>query len=473
MSAGAGTGGMSQAEVDAAIARAGVVTQSDLDRAIAGITIPAGINRADVEDAISGYMRQNPGLSPQDVAQQVGDQLRQLPAYATPADVESAIQGAMTNVATRSDVEKAIQGIQFPAGISRADVTDVISDYMRQNPGLSPEDVAREVGRQLSALPTYATPSDVDAAINRGLTGYATSADVAKAGEDTGRAITGVETRLGDRIDELVRHGATYQQATDQAFQELTGTVSTIAERQAEETAARQAAEEERRRQLNLQLKQQQEQQMLGLGSSLQSKPASVVDPYKATFLTPFIVGGEAPKEFMSPLAAFLKEATGKPFLPERPKKEEPEKTQPLDFFATGENPLQMYEPAQEYTGLFGFRQGGMVPMAQGGTRHGENAHGALRVLEHSGKRRVDYRQGDAVTGIGDGQSDDIPAMLADGEFVIPADVVAALGNGSTKAGSDKLYDMMRNIRRHHRSTGPKDLPPPAKSPLEYIRRTR
>jgi hypothetical protein len=82
---------------------------------------------------------------------------------------------------------------------------------------------------------------------------------------------------------------------------------------------------------------------------------------------------------------------------------------------------------------------------------------------------RVDFRQGDAVTGEGDGQSDDIPAMLADGEFVIPADVVAALGNGSTKAGSDKLYDMMHSIRAEHRSADPKSLPPQAKSPLDYI----
>jgi hypothetical protein len=63
--------------------------------------------------------------------------------------------------------------------------------------------------------------------------------------------------------------------------------------------------------------------------------------------------------------------------------------------------------------------------------------------------------------------------MLADGEFVFPADVVAALGNGSTKAGSDKLYDMMHSIRAHHRSAKPKDLPPPAKkSPLDYIKKT-
>jgi hypothetical protein len=105
-----------------------------------------------------------------------------------------------------------------------------------------------------------------------------------------------------------------------------------------------------------------------------------------------------------------------------------------------------------------------------GGTRYGKYAGGGLPLVAHSGKVRVDYRQGDAVTGAGDGQSDDIPAMLADGEFVIPADVVSALGNGSTKAGSDKLYDMMHSIRKTHRSAKYKDLPPEAKaSPLDYI----
>lgn len=213
------------------------------------------------------------------------------------------------------------------------------------------------------------------------------------------------------------------------------------------------------------------------------SEPAVKTDPYKATFLAPFIVGGEAPKEFKSALSGFLQGAMKGDFLPTRPQ-ERPEEKKPLeaeDFFKgtfayspQAPNSLEVYKPEEEYTGLFNFRSGGMVPlMAQGGTRYGDNAHGALRVLEHSGKHRVDYRQGDAVTGIGDGQSDDIPAMLADGEFVIPADVVAALGNGSTKAGSDKLYEMMHNIRRHHRSTGPKDLPPPAKPPLEYIKRRR
>jgi hypothetical protein len=98
---------------------------------------------------------------------------------------------------------------------------------------------------------------------------------------------------------------------------------------------------------------------------------------------------------------------------------------------------------------------------------------GGLNVIPHSGKMRIDFRRGDAVNGPGDGQSDDIPAMLADGEFVIPADVVSALGNGSTKAGSDALYEMMHSIRARARSAKPKSLPPPAKSPLDYIRKRK
>jgi hypothetical protein len=114
-------------------------------------------------------------------------------------------------------------------------------------------------------------------------------------------------------------------------------------------------------------------------------------------------------------------------------------------------------------------------PLFAGGGSAGPRnyAGGGLNVIHHAGKPRIDFRTGNAVTGPGDGQSDDIPAMLADGEFVFPADVVAALGNGSTKAGSDKLYDMMHSIRAYHRSAKPQDLPPPAKkSPLDYLTKT-
>jgi len=60
------------------------------------------------------------------------------------------------------------------------------------------------------------------------------------------------------------------------------------------------------------------------------------------------------------------------------------------------------------------------------------------------------------LQGDGDGMSDSIKARiggvqearLADGEFVVPADVVSHLGNGSSKAGAKKLYAMMDKIRK-------------------------
>ena len=77
---------------------------------------------------------------------------------------------------------------------------------------------------------------------------------------------------------------------------------------------------------------------------------------------------------------------------------------------------------------------------------------------------------GHYVQGKGDGQSDEIPAMLADGEYVFDADTVAALGNGSSKAGAATLDKMRENIRKHKRSASHKDIPPKAKSPLAYMK---
>jgi hypothetical protein len=54
-----------------------------------------------------------------------------------------------------------------------------------------------------------------------------------------------------------------------------------------------------------------------------------------------------------------------------------------------------------------------------------------------------------AVQGEGDGRSDDIPAVLSDGEYVIDAETVALLGNGSNKAGAAQLDRFRANIRKH------------------------
>lgn len=59
-------------------------------------------------------------------------------------------------------------------------------------------------------------------------------------------------------------------------------------------------------------------------------------------------------------------------------------------------------------------------------------------------------RGGDfAVSGPGDGRSDSIPARLSDGEYVIDAETVALLGNGSPKAGAKRLDAFRVNVRKH------------------------
>lgn len=74
------------------------------------------------------------------------------------------------------------------------------------------------------------------------------------------------------------------------------------------------------------------------------------------------------------------------------------------------------------------------------------------------------------LSGGGDGMSDSIPASiegkqparLADGEFVVPADVVSHIGNGSSKAGAQKLYKMMDRVRMAR--TGKKRQAPEVKT---------
>ena len=73
------------------------------------------------------------------------------------------------------------------------------------------------------------------------------------------------------------------------------------------------------------------------------------------------------------------------------------------------------------------------------------------------------------VTGQGDGTSDSIPAMLANGEFVIPADVVSSLGNGSNDSGAKVLDEFLKTIREHKRKADAKHLPPDSKGALGYL----
>ena len=96
--------------------------------------------------------------------------------------------------------------------------------------------------------------------------------------------------------------------------------------------------------------------------------------------------------------------------------------------------------PEPMYTGgLLGYNEGGMPSQEQG------------------------YFEGQVV-GNGDGQSDEVPfnvdsekvdkALLSPDEYVLAADVVAYIGDGSSNAGADKLDQFMVNVRKQAHGSG-------------------
>jgi hypothetical protein len=140
---------------------------------------------------------------------------------------------------------------------------------------------------------------------------------------------------------------------------------------------------------------------------------------------------------------------------------------------------FQAYEPRRPSpyyrpTGL-GYAAGGMVdPMQQmpngglaaiQGMRDGyapaTTMDGNIPQMAGGGEIGGYSDGGRMLKGPGDGMSDSIPgvignkqpARLADGEFVIPADVVSHLGNGSTDAGAKRLYSMMDQVRKARTGT--------------------
>lgn len=88
--------------------------------------------------------------------------------------------------------------------------------------------------------------------------------------------------------------------------------------------------------------------------------------------------------------------------------------------------------------------------------RGGGYAHGGITSIPYNLGGYAAGGNPRLLRGPGDGMSDNIPATinnrqparLADGEFVVPADVVSHLGNGSTEAGAKKLHEMMNKVRK-------------------------
>jgi hypothetical protein len=75
-----------------------------------------------------------------------------------------------------------------------------------------------------------------------------------------------------------------------------------------------------------------------------------------------------------------------------------------------------------------------------------------------------------AVKGAGTGRSDEIPALLSDGEYVMDAETVAMLGDGSSEAGAKRLDDFRINVRKHKgRNLAKGKFSANAKRPEKYL----
>ena len=122
------------------------------------------------------------------------------------------------------------------------------------------------------------------------------------------------------------------------------------------------------------------------------------------------------------------------------------------------------------------FAEGGLVDLP-GDSMYNANTQGVLPDIEGYARGGIIPLPGGGkiAKGPGGGLDDLIPtsidgrraAALSDGEFVIPADVVSMMGDGSTNAGSKRLYDMVRQVRQVKTGTSKQAGPLPVGKILE------
>lgn len=112
-----------------------------------------------------------------------------------------------------------------------------------------------------------------------------------------------------------------------------------------------------------------------------------------------------------------------------------------------GATEAELEKLRQQMAGTTGKAMGGLTGYAKGGSKE---------------SRYVD--------GPGSGRDDKIPALLSDGEYVIDAETLALLGDGSTKEGARRMDKFRANIRKHKgRALSRGQISPDAKTPEKYM----
>jgi hypothetical protein len=88
-----------------------------------------------------------------------------------------------------------------------------------------------------------------------------------------------------------------------------------------------------------------------------------------------------------------------------------------------------------------GFKEGGRAELAMG-------SEVPIR-KNKAGIEELDYRQSGGFVPIGiKEKADDVPAMLSKNEFVMTADAVRGIGDGSVERGAEKLYNVMKQAEK-------------------------
>jgi len=169
-----------------------------------------------------------------------------------------------------------------------------------------------------------------------------------------------------------------------------------------------------------------------------------------------------------------------------------------LNPLTTISNPMNRYLMTRAHGGLAKYKEAapkghnpefitGVTGYYAGGRGTGQSDD--IPAMLHDGDYVMDA---DAVAAFGDGSSkagnealmkflhqvphhdrkdgEPVPAKIADGEVVLPESFVTALGGGDNKHGAKMLDAMREELREHKRSAPTSKIPPKAKSPLEYLK---
>jgi len=84
----------------------------------------------------------------------------------------------------------------------------------------------------------------------------------------------------------------------------------------------------------------------------------------------------------------------------------------------------------------------------------GKPGMGEYQFKAAGGIADLDMRSGGESMGPGTGTSDDVPAMLSDGEFVVTAKAVENLGGGDRMMGAKRMYQMMNTLDPNSQKPG-------------------